>query len=456
MKNSKKIFLTMVVVVLCTAMLAGCGMAQALDGVIPKIGSKDVAQTSGQYITEQEAQRIALEHANVSEEELSAIRVQLDETGTQPEYEVEFYAQGKEFDYDIDAVTGRVNACDFDAEYSIVPEQASDDYIGEEKAQQIALENAGKSADEVTFVTVKLEKDDGVWRYDVEFYAGNEEFDYEIDAVSGSILSSDREIENDGQNGQSAAGSAGSSSSGSTNTEYIGESKAKTIALNDAGLKESQVTFTKAKLEKDDGKWEYSVEFYSGSTEYDYEIDALSGKILSKDKEIDDDAKSTATSSQQSSSSYIGESKAKSIALSHAGLKQSQVTFTKAKLEKDDGRWEYSVEFYSGSAEYDYEIDALSGKILSSDKDVNDDDKASSSSSQQGSSSYIGESKAKSIALGHAGVSASNAKNMKVELDRDDGKAEYEVEFIAGGMEYTYEIDAASGKVLSYEKERDD
>ena len=67
---------------------------------------------------------------------------------------------------------------------------------------------------------------------------------------------------------------------------------------------------------------------------------------------------------------YIGETEAKSIALNHAGLSESQVTFIKAYLDRDDGRVVYDVEFYSGNVEYDYEIDAINGTIFEYDRDI--------------------------------------------------------------------------------------
>ena len=68
----------------------------------------------------------------------------------------------------------------------------------------------------------------------------------------------------------------------------------------------------------------------------------------------------------------------------------------------------------------------------------------------------IGEEKAKEIALQHAGVSASKAKRLRVETDRENGRQVYEVEFTADGIEYDYEIDALTGKILKHEAERDD
>lgn len=148
--------------------------------------------------------------------------------------------------------------------------------------------------------------------------------------------------------------------------------------------------------------------------------------------------------------SYIGVERAKSIALAHAGLTSGQVTFVKAKLEFDDGRWEYEVEFYTGSyQEYDYEIDAYTGAILKFDHDV----EGWAPPSQNTSGTQIGLDRAKSIALNHVGLSASQVRFVKARLDRDDGHWEYEIEFISGSWEYEFEIDAYSGAILSYERD---
>ena len=67
----------------------------------------------------------------------------------------------------------------------------------------------------------------------------------------------------------------------------------------------------------------------------------------------------------------------------------------------------------------------------------------------------IGHAKAKSIALNHAGVSENKAYDMEIELDDEDGALVYEVEFKSGNMEYSYEINAATGAVLKHEAELD-
>lgn len=138
--------------------------------------------------------------------------------------------------------------------------------------------------------------------------------------------------------------------------------QAKQKALAHAGLNQNQVTFVKGKLEWDDGRQVYDVEFYTSDyKEYDYEIDAATGAILSYDFDAEN------YTPQQNTGSYIGAEKAKSVALAHAGVNQSQVTRLRCELEKDDGRWEYQVEFCYGTMEYEYEIDAYTGTILSRD-----------------------------------------------------------------------------------------
>ena len=154
----------------------------------------------------------------------------------------------------------------------------------------------------------------------------------------------------------------------------------------------------------------------------------------------------TQTGTGASSGTYIGEDRAKEIALNHAGLSSSEVTFARASLDYDNGLAEYDVEFWSGNKEYDYEINAQTGNILSYDTDI---EWYNSNSAQ--SSNDIGTEKAKSIALNHAGVSASDAVIVHAKLDYDDGRRVYEVEFYSGSSEYDYEIDAASGEILSYD-----
>lgn len=64
--------------------------------------------------------------------------------------------------------------------------------------------------------------------------------------------------------------------------------------------------------------------------------------------------------------------KAKSIAVGHAGFSVADVTFSKAKLENDDGYTVYEIEFYKDAVEYDYTVNAATGAVMEFDSDYND------------------------------------------------------------------------------------
>ena len=141
--------------------------------------------------------------------------------------------------------------------------------------------------------------------------------------------------------------------------------------------------------------------------------------------------------------------KAKEIAMSHAGVSAGSVSFVKAKLDYEDGVKVYDIEFYSGNVEYDYEINAATGAIVSFDQDIEN-----YAIPTQAATSGISADRAKQIALSHAGVSG--ASFTKVDLDTDDGVRVYEIEFKVGNVEYDYDIDATSGAILSSSSEIDD
>lgn len=165
----------------------------------------------------------------------------------------------------------------------------------------------------------------------------------------------------------------------------------------------------------------------------------------------DDSVSLTKKAAATSTGTDIGAGKAKQIALQHAGISASNAVFVKAEREYDDGRLTYDVDFYAGNKEYDYEILASNGTILSYDADIEGYRIPSSTSTS--SSGYIGVERAKEIALQHAGLSASGVNFVKAEFDYDDGRAEYEIEFHHNFREYEYTIDAASGTILEAERD---
>lgn len=143
---------------------------------------------------------------------------------------------------------------------------------------------------------------------------------------------------------------------------------------------------------------------------------------------------------------YISREKAEAAALKDAGVKRADVTFEKSKLDRDGDRAVYDIEFYSAEKEYDYEIDALTGEILKREQEPRQTSGASGQS-------LIGVEKAKKLAAEHAGLTVSQVKLTECELDRDDGRVVYELEFRCGGEEYEYTVDACSGAILEAERD---
>lgn len=146
-----------------------------------------------------------------------------------------------------------------------------------------------------------------------------------------------------------------------------------------------------------------------------------------------------------------GEEAAKNAAFAHAGVSAADAASVRCKLDWDDGRQIYDIEFWVGGTEYDYEIDASTNAVLEAQQERSGHHTEASAQQPGG---FIGEEAAKNAALSHAGVSAANAGSIKCELDEDDGLWVYEIEFRAGGVEYDYEINASDGTVLKAEQDR--
>ena len=156
-------------------------------------------------------------------------------------------------------------------------------------------------------------------------------------------------------------------------TKKISADKAKKIALGDAKLAEKDVTFVKVELELEDNRLVYDVEFYSGNVEYDYDIDAVSGAIVSADKDIENyviPAQPSTEAPTKAQASEISVEKAKQIALSHAGVGSAR--FTKAKIDYENGVKVYEIEFKVGNMEYEYDINVVNGAIVSSSAEIDD------------------------------------------------------------------------------------
>ena len=317
--------------------------------------------------------------------------------------------------------------------------------INDNQAKEIALKDAGVSSSDATFRKAALEKEDGVTVFDVEFETKDNSYEYTIASNDGDIIDRNVETLNKATNTDSTAAS-------------ITLEEAKTKALSDAGVKESNVTFTKTESKTDDGQEVYEIDFRDSTKKYDYTIAKNGGKILEKESEKLSTNQSSSTTSSSSSSSttnnnsstsnLLGKDKVKSIVLADAGVTSTNAEFTKIKLEYEDGVQVYDVKFVTSSMEYEYEIHAKDGTIRERSSEKLETAKPSSN--------YIGVDSAKNTALNHAGLSASSVTFTKTKLENDDGISVYEIEFCQGQMEYEYTIDATKGTILEWDKDYDD
>lgn len=222
------------------------------------------------------------------------------------------------------------------------------------EAKKIALKKANVQSSQVKkWTKIKLDNwdDDGDKEWDVEFRTSTYKYETEINARTGKVEDFEKEpIKNTQKPAVTPAASK------------LSKAEAKNIALNAAGVKSADVTkWTKVKL--DGNEWE--IKFQTASCKYEMDINARTGKV--KDYE----EKKIAVSSGKK----ISESEAKSIALEHA-KKQADISgtvnYVKVKLDRDDGMELYEIEFRYRGWEFEYEINAENGRIVSWDMDYDD------------------------------------------------------------------------------------
>lgn len=170
----------------------------------------------------------------------------------------------------------------------------------------------------------------------------------DIDALTGTV------IEMSGP----PAENAGETASGTSGSTVLTESEAKAAALAHAGLSSSQVTFISCSLERDDGRQIYNIEFYTSDySEYDYEIDALTGAVIQYDYDAE-----YYTPPASGGSGTISASKAREIALAQVpGASASDIR--EFETDYDDGHLEYEGTIIYNGMEYEFTIDGYSGAI---------------------------------------------------------------------------------------------
>ena len=343
-------------------------------------------------------------------------------------------------------------------------------FISLEEAKEIALRDAklDELTQKIVFTREELSRNQGKPCYLLEFYTGTNQYFYQIDAKSGSIIYAGK---------------------------YITLSEAKKIALDDAGC-EDKVSFTEDTLVSGGIKTPYyQLVFADAKTQWTYRIDAVLGTVLEKQqKEI-------------VTTDFISLEEAKEIALKDAGLNEAtqKIVFTREELSRNSGKPCYILEFYTAKKQYSYKVDAKNGSIIEAyhfilladakkialdDAGVNvkvvftteelvaggikspyyyfvfESDSArwtykidavlgvimdkSCDKIIPLAPEFIGLEKAKQIALEDAGLDEATQKIVftREELSRNSGKPCYILEFYTDRCAYSYKVDAVSGDIL--------
>lgn len=230
-------------------------------------------------------------------------------------------------------------------------------YIGASKAKSVALEAAGISAPQANFTSVDMLQRGEQDYYRVEFTAQDEEYAYDIDALTGVVIASDSEKASNSE----AADDETIVDNGNTvsDTMMLSEKEARARALAYAGLTSGQAAFVKSALDTDDGRQLYEIEFYTeDGREYDYEIDAFTGEVISFDHEVQH------IDPPAPGDSKISAEKAKELALAQVPGASERDIF-EFETDHDDGRIEYEGKIIYDGMEYEFEIDAYSGAFRS-------------------------------------------------------------------------------------------
>ena len=318
-------------------------------------------------------------------------------------------------------------------------------YIGLEKAKEIAIAKAGGG----DVVSIELDVDDGVMVYEGEIVYNNVEYDFDINALDGTILKWEED-----RNGVNI-----------DTSNVIGEARAKEIIL----AKAPGAEITKLVLDEDDGILYYEGYARVDGKLYEFEVKADDGVI--RKWELDDDSSnnnytgnSSGNSGNNSNNNNNSTSTPKptatpkpttapstSISMDEARTlvlkKVPGATITKIELDYDDGRKIYEGEAYKDGYEYEFEINASTGKFIKWEQDWDDDHH---DDDHHGSTSgLISAEKAEQAVLNKL----PGATIRSMELDEDDGYYCYEGEAYQNGVEYEFVIDAYSGKILEWDQE---
>ena len=172
---------------------------------------------------------------------------------------------------------------------------------------------------------------------------------------------------------------------------------------------------------------------------------SASGQTADSSAAVTPSVPTQAAASQSGSTSEITEDQAKQIAFDHAQVKEEDLTNLKVKKDFDDGVSIYEVDFQAANKQYEYDIKAADGQILTTDFEIDDD------YVDPNTQTAVSEADAKAAAL--ARVEGASDSDIRIQLQRDDGQLVYEGTIIYNNTEYDFEINAETGDFLIWEQD---
>lgn len=296
--------------------------------------------------------------------------------------------------------------------------------ISEQQAMEIALNNSDESFEVIKIELEDLDDDDDV-EYEITLRNESKEVEVEINAYSGKINEWDEKLLQSSSNNQ---------------TQMIGIEQAKRIALEKAG---SSFEITKAQLDDDDDDdVEYDIKLISSEYKIEAEVDAYTGQIMKWEaKRVN---KSSVNNTTPSTPTIITRERAIEIATKKAGSGFSVIE-VELDDDDDDDDIEYEIKLRSSTQEIEVEIDAYTGAITEWEVETF---KNTANNTAPSTPTMITKERAIEIARAKIG---SGPVLEEIELDDDDGKMVYELEFEHGDVEYEFEIDAYTGQILEFE-----
>lgn len=161
------------------------------------------------YIGSDRAKEVAFERAGVSADKAANVSVELDYEAGVMVYQVEFKYGGYEYDCDVNATTGAVVKYEKEADddsqkktnqsdtTSTQSNESTSGGISKDKAKEIALSHAGVSASKISDYSIEVDTENGIKIYEIDFKSGGYEYEYDINATTGSVMRCDKEADDD-------------------------------------------------------------------------------------------------------------------------------------------------------------------------------------------------------------------------------------------------------------------